>query len=220
MPTNKTTISNVEQKDGGENESSSDNNLATMWKFMTVSRRVQAAEEAVEKVMGILNEVLQDISHLKNMRTDLERLREDHLKMEREFDTVKSGALQTNLENASEYVKQFESLDTFAFKKDLAQFVTWSALERALTKKEVQGGRIGDTTDETMRDENSIERPGTAPVPSNTIWEKVDEPPRTAMSPREFQKVHLWLFYFILFNFVLVTISIRDKLQGLECRNS
>ena len=42
-----------------------ENSLAMMWKYMTIYRRVQATEEAVDKVMDILNNLIEDMKQFK-----------------------------------------------------------------------------------------------------------------------------------------------------------
>ena len=162
-----------------------------MWKFMSMHRRVQATEEAVEKVMGILNGVLHDISRLKDLRSELEKSRKEHLKMQGDLDIAKSGIVHTNSETDPEFTKQFNLQGMFASKEDRMQFVTWSALEEALNKKECAVGVHGEVVDGEKNEEQAIDRPGTAPVSSNTVWEKVDdvEPPKTATSASQFTKV-------------------------------
>ena len=56
---------------------------------MTTHRRVQATEEAVEKVMNILNNVIEDVGELKKVKSHLDELRHEQLKMAGKFDAVK-----------------------------------------------------------------------------------------------------------------------------------
>lgn len=73
-----------------------ENALAMMWKYMKVQKRLQATEEAVEKVMNILNDVIEDVGHLKNVESHLEKLREEQMKMAGEFDALKNGGELTS----------------------------------------------------------------------------------------------------------------------------
>lgn len=69
-----------------------------------------------------------------------------------------------------------------ALKKDLAPFVTWSALEQALNNRE--------TENKTEAQRMAADRPDTAPLPSSPRDVIVhQEPPKTAMNPKEFTKV-------------------------------
>ena len=89
---------------------------------------------------------------------------------------------------------QFNSLGAIALKKDLAPFVTWSALEQALNKSDVKKTETVVTNDSGENDE-SAERPVTAPSPSNTHDISIEQqPPRSAMSPKEFTKVRRYLW--------------------------
>ena len=64
--------------------------------------------------------------------------------------------------------------------------MTWSALEQALNKREMENK--GSVTNEAHH--TSAERPDTAPLPSSPRDVTVEqEPPKTAMSPNEFTKV-------------------------------
>ena len=63
-----------------------------MWKYMTMYRRVQATEEAVEKVMNILNDVMDDVEQLKTVKSHLDKLQQEQLKMAGEFNAVKWGS--------------------------------------------------------------------------------------------------------------------------------
>jgi hypothetical protein len=76
-------------------------------------------------------------------------------------------------------------LDGVAFKKDLAPFVTWTALEQALNRREVN-----NEANDSAEHETCVERPGTAPVspsPHNVMVDK--DHPRTSMSPKQFTVV-------------------------------
>lgn len=157
---------------------------------MSMHRRVQATEEAVEKVMGILNGVLHDIFQLKDLRLELEKFSNEHLKMQGGLDVAKSGILHSDSETDPEFSKLLNLQGTFASKEDLMQFVTWSALEQALNKKECGVG-VDVVVDCGKLEEHAIDRPGTTPISSSTVWEKVDDvvPPETATSASRFTKV-------------------------------
>ena len=66
-------------------QSDKENTLAMMWKYMTIHRRVQATEEAVEKVMNILNDVIKDMGELKKIKSNLEELRHEQMKTTGDF---------------------------------------------------------------------------------------------------------------------------------------
>ena len=62
---------------------------------MTIHRRVQATEEAVEKVMNILNNVMGDLEQLKTVKLHLDELRQEQLKMAKRGE---NGGSDINLE--------------------------------------------------------------------------------------------------------------------------
>lgn len=81
--------------------------------------------------------------------------------------------------------------DEVALKSDLAPFVTWTALEQALNKREVETKRVL-TADDDGEEHVMLKRPNTARVsPSPRDVPEDEEPPRTAMSPKEYTKVEL-----------------------------
>ncbi|XP_028417053.1 uncharacterized protein LOC114541315 isoform X2 [Dendronephthya gigantea] len=157
-----------------------ENALAMMWKYMKIQKRVQATEEAVEKVMNILNDVIEDVGQLKNVKSNLEELRKEQMKMSGAFDTLKSGG-----ELTSNSKRKLDHSDEVAFKSDLAPFVTWTALEQALNKREVEAKGVV-TADDGGEEHVMLERPDTEPVTPSSRDVPVDhEPPTTAMSPKE-----------------------------------
>ena len=80
------------------------------------------------------------------------------------------------------FFEKFDSLGVVALKKDLAPFVTWNALEQALNNRETESKRGAQHM--------TADRPDTAPPPSSPREVIVDqEPPKTAMNPKEFTKV-------------------------------
>ncbi|XP_028402511.1 uncharacterized protein LOC114525384 [Dendronephthya gigantea] len=157
-----------------------ENALAMMWKYMKIQKRVQATEEAVEKVMNILNDVIEDVGQLKNVKSNLEELRKEQMKMSGAFDTLKSGG-----ELTSNSKRKLDHSDEVAFKSDLAPFVTWTALEQALNKREVEAKGVV-TADDGGEEHVMLEKPDTASVTPGPRDVPVDhEPPTTAMSPKE-----------------------------------
>ena len=100
LPADKSFLAQTTQSDGSQTaQTDKENTLAMMWKYMTIHRRVQATEEAVEKVMNILNDVSEDVGQLKTVKSRLDELHNEQLKMAGEFDAVKSGGgLELNLE--------------------------------------------------------------------------------------------------------------------------
>lgn len=74
---------------------------------MTMHRRVQATEEAVEKVMDILSNIMEDVEQLKVVKSHLDELRQEQLKMAGEFNAVKrggNGGSDFNLEKVGQLV--------------------------------------------------------------------------------------------------------------------
>ena len=236
LPLEKSFLTQAAQSD--DSQTDKENTLAMMWKYMTIHRRVQATEEAVEKVMNILNNVMGDLEQLKTVKLHLDELQQEQSKMAKRGENGGSGA---NLEKVGTwfyirlphsytthrlsiafhlsymvyllhchqsmksiilcetkklhtifyeyltlckltvYFYKFDSSDVVALKKDLAPFVTWSALEQALNNRE---------TENKEAQRVAADRPDTAPLPSSPRDFIVNqEPPKTAMNPKEFTKV-------------------------------
>ena len=90
IPTDKSFLTQTTQCNDKETaQNDKENTLAMMWKFMTIHRRVQATEEAVEKVMNILNDMIEDVRHLKRVESRQSEINES--RMSRKFCAGKDG---------------------------------------------------------------------------------------------------------------------------------
>ena len=90
IPIDKSFLTQTTQSSDKETaQNNKENTLAMMWKFMTIHRRVQATEEAVENIMNILNDMIEDVRQLK-------KVHETDSKTSEEFDAGKEGSESKN----------------------------------------------------------------------------------------------------------------------------
>ena len=108
----KSFLEETSQSDSDQNGAiNKENALAMMWKYMTIHRRVQATEEAVDKIMNILNDVMKDAAEMKKVKCHLDKLRDEQQKMAGEFDAVKRGeGLEFNSEKVANVLSVYFSL--------------------------------------------------------------------------------------------------------------
>lgn len=150
LPSNQFIIDQAQQKnDTTQDDPSNQNVLSGMWQLMKFNRRLQATEEAIDRVMTILNEFLgsdgkiisgvrsevDDIaSELKNLKESLLSQKTDDNNLGQNLSqgaTGDSDASQQQRLNSLE--KQLQ--ERFVTKDDLSVYVKWPALEDALNVK-------------------------------------------------------------------------------------
>ncbi|KAL9985351.1 hypothetical protein ACROYT_G007743 [Oculina patagonica] len=149
-PSNQFIIEQARQKnDTTQDDATNQNVLSGMWQFMKFNKRLQATEEAIDRVMTILNEFLgsdgkiisgvksevEDIANeLKNLKESFLGQKTDGINRGQDLLPVKSvdvdGSQQHQLNSLEKRLQ-----DRFVTKDDLLVYVKWPALEEALNVK-------------------------------------------------------------------------------------
>lgn len=120
-----------------------------MWQFMKFNRRLQATEEAIDRVMTILNEFLgSDGKIISGVRSEVDDIANELKNLKESFLAQKTvdNDLGQNLSigksgdidgDASQRLNSLEKRlqDRFVTKDDLLVYVKWPALEEALNVK-------------------------------------------------------------------------------------
>lgn len=119
-----------------------------MWQFMKFNRRLQATEEAIDRVMTILNEFLGSDgkiisgvrSEVDDIASELKNLKESLLSQQTGDNSIGQSLLQGNIGDGDGSQQQVNSLEKqlqerFVTKDDLSVYVKWPALEEALNVK-------------------------------------------------------------------------------------
>lgn len=143
----------IEQAQQNNNTSQDDatkqNALSGMWQFMKFNRRLQATEEAIDRVMTILNEFLgSDGKIISGVRSEVDDIANELKNLKESFLAQKTvdNDLGQNLSigksgdidgDASQRLNSIEKRlqDRFVTKDDLLVYVKWPALEEALNVK-------------------------------------------------------------------------------------
>ena len=151
LPSNQFIIDQAQQKndDTTQDDPSKKNVLSGMWQLMKFDRRLQATEEAIDRVMTILNEFLgSDGKIISGVRSDvddiaseLKNLKESFLSQKTDDNTLAQNSLQgTTGDSGRSQQQQLNSLEKqlqerFVTKDELSVYVKWPALEEALNVK-------------------------------------------------------------------------------------
>lgn len=150
FPSNKTIIQEAQQSDSTANK---DNTLSGIWQFMKMNRRLQAAEEAIDRVMSILNEFMgsghgQNLGAISNSIQDLSAELQQLKEQLNNSTTKEDNPVRKDDDLASKYQDLVNKQDNFvkkddlnryisalATKNELKDYVKWPALEDALQVK-------------------------------------------------------------------------------------
>ena len=222
LPSNQFIIDQAQQKnDTTPDDPSNQNVLSGMWQLMKFNRRLQATEEAIDRVMTILNEFLGSDgkimsgvrSEVDDIASELKNLKESFLDQRQKLlqgTTGDTDGLQQQQLNSLE--KQLQ--ERFVTKDDLSVYVKWPALEEALNVKKTDleqrhtdrykgdSDLLQKASNDHINSENKASdtesdgRPQTAPLPS-TLQTPVPTPeiPKTAFASSCSQvRVHFILF--------------------------
>lgn len=150
-PSNQFIIEQAQQKnDTLQDDATNQNVLSGMWQFMKFNRRLQATEEAIDRVMTILNEFLGSDgkiisgvrSEVEDIATELKNLKESFLGQKtddknfgQDFLPEKSGGGDDGSQQHQLNTLEKRLEDRFVTKDDLLVYVKWPALEEALNVK-------------------------------------------------------------------------------------
>lgn len=131
-----------------QDEGSTQNALAGMWQFMKLNKRLQATEEAMDKVMAILNEFLGgDGKTINGLKSDVEDVTNELKTLKERFLGFQANSGDDNPEArllagtlgqgtvSSQLNSLVKELDRFVTKDELSIYVKWPALEEALNVK-------------------------------------------------------------------------------------
>ena len=145
-PSNKYIIEQAQQaKQMNQEEGSTQNALSGMWQFMKFNKRLQATEEAMDKVMAILNEFLGgDGKTITGLKSDVEDVANELKTLKERFlgfqaiigdDNLEARLLAGQGTASSQVNSSVKDLDRFVTKDELSVYVKWPALEEALNVK-------------------------------------------------------------------------------------
>lgn len=151
LPSNQFIIDQARQKnDTTQDDPFNQNVLSGMWQFMKFNRRLQATEEAIDRVMTILNEFLGSDgkiisgvrSEVDNIASELKNLKESLHSQQTGDNSIEQSSLQGSIDDSdgSQLQQQVNFLEKqlqerFVTKDDLSVYVKWPALEEALNVK-------------------------------------------------------------------------------------
>ena len=159
----------IEQAKQTQDEAASQNTLSGMWQFMKFNKRLQATEEAIDRVMTILNDFLgSDGKAISGLKSDMEDVASELKNLKESFlnqakagdDNLEQKILATGTLGKGDATSQLSSLqkelDRFVTKDELSVYVKWPALEEALNvKKNDLEKRYKDKEDSNVLLENS-----------------------------------------------------------------
>lgn len=173
-----------------------------MWQLMKFNRRLQATEEAIDRVMTILNEFLGNDgkiisgvrSEVDDIASELKDLKESFLSQKTDGNNLRQNLLQgkTGDTDGSQQQQQLNSLEKqlqerFVTRDDLSVYVKWPALEEALNVKKTdleQRHREGYKGDGYLLQKASIDHISSENKGSDT---ESDGRPQTAPLPSTLQ---------------------------------
>ena len=202
LPSNQYIIEQAQQsRNLNQDEATSQNTLSGMWQFMKFNKRLQATEEAIERVMTILNEFLgsdgKAISGLKNemedVASELKRLKESLSGQTQTGDNDLEKRLLAGTLGESDGTSQLNSIETqlgrFVTKDELSVYVKWPALEEALNvkKTDLESKRHKDKEDSNTLAENSYKASDSFDSENKASDTESDGRPQTAPLPSTFQ---------------------------------
>lgn len=208
FPSNKTIIQEAQRTESATNNK--DNTLSGIWQFMKINRRLQAAEEGIDRIMSIIHEFLgsgpgKSLGELSNSVQDLSSELQQ-LKEQLNNSTLPKESPRKD-ENLVSNEDLKRSLSGLASKEELKEYVKWPALEEALQvkkdknkfkEKDVDIMKIdhqketdGIKEDKEVKKEKEgikeklveevSERPKSSPAPPTQSPVPVREVPKTAM---------------------------------------
>lgn len=148
-PSNQFIIEQAQQsKHLNQDEAVTQATLSGLWQFMKFNKRLQATEEAIDRVMTILNEFLgtdgKTITSLKSevedVANELKNLRESILGQTKSVDGNLGQKPSTGAFIEGDAMLRINSIEKelgsrFATKDELSVYVKWPALEEALNVK-------------------------------------------------------------------------------------
>lgn len=168
---------------------------------MKINRRLQAAEEGIDRIMSIINEFLGSVSRknigelsntVQDLSAELQQLKEQLNNSTLQNDNPRK---DDNLVNSEDLKKHLNALAT---KEELKEYVTWPALEEALqvkkdknksNEKDVNVMKIDHQKEsDEPKEGKDVEvkkevpmRPKSSPAPPTQSPAPVREVPKTAM---------------------------------------
>ncbi|XP_068744363.1 restin homolog [Montipora capricornis] len=128
-------------------EGSAQNDLSGMWQLMKFNKRLQATEDAIDRIMAILNEFLgSDGKAISGLKSDLEdvanelkNLKGNLFGPETEGGDNSRQRLMAKMLGGNDATSRLRSLEeqlkTFVRKDELGLYVKWPALEEAMNIK-------------------------------------------------------------------------------------
>ncbi|KAK3728562.1 hypothetical protein QZH41_011643 [Actinostola sp. cb2023] len=195
FPSNKAIIQEARKSDvPADATKDSSTQLSGLWQFMKVHRRLQAAEDAIDRIMSILHEFLgsgegKSVGAISNtvqdLSTELQQLK----------DQLKESSTKDIKNNDDSLMKKDtlddKIIDSLATKDELKEYVKWPALEEALQikKDKNKGNGINREVNIITFDgekphwtkENAGGRPRSSPAPPTQSPVSLPEVPKTAM---------------------------------------
>lgn len=204
-PSNQFIIEQAQQsKHLNQDEAVTQTTLSGLWQFMKFNKRLQATEEAIDRVMTILNEFLgTDGKTITSLKSDMEDVANE-LKNLKESIHGQTNSVDSNLGQKpsteafieGDAMSRINSIEKelgsrFATKDELSVYVKWPALEEALNVKKTdleRENRVA-TGAVTLHPE---ETPVKDPDHNNNVSEEVvdtesDGRPRSAPMPPTLQ---------------------------------
>lgn len=204
-PSNQFIIEQAQQsKHLNQDEAVTQTTLSGLWQFMKFNKRLQATEEAIDRVMTILNEFLgTDGKTITSLKSDVEDVANE-LKNLKESIHGQTNSVDSNLGQKpsteafieGDAMSRINSIEKelgsrFATKDELSVYVKWPALEEALNVKKTdleRENRVA-TGAVTLHPE---ETPVKDPDHNNNVSEEVvdtesDGRPRSAPMPPTLQ---------------------------------
>lgn len=148
-PSNQFIIEQAQQsKHLNQDEAVTQTTLSGLWQFMKFNKRLQATEEAIDRVMTILNEFLgTDGKTITSLKSDMEDVANE-LKNLKESIHGQTNSVDSNLGQKpsteafieGDAMSRINSIEKelgsrFATKDELSVYVKWPALEEALNVK-------------------------------------------------------------------------------------
>lgn len=187
-PSNQFIIEQAQQsKHLNQDEAVTQTTLSGLWQFMKFNKRLQATEEAIDRVMTILNEFLgTDGKTITSLKSDMEDVANE-LKNLKESIHGQTNSVDSNLGQKpsteafieGDAMSRINSIEKelgsrFATKDELSVYVKWPALEEALNVKKTdleRENRVA-TGAVTLHPE---ETPVKDPDHNNNVSEEVDD---------------------------------------------
>lgn len=129
-----------EAKQLNQDEGSTHSTLSSMWQLMKINKRLQATEDAVERIMAILHEFLgTDGKAISGLKSDMEDVANELKNLKESLFGAENDSRQRWMggdnDAASRLSSLEEHLNKLVKKDELALYVKWPALEEALNVK-------------------------------------------------------------------------------------